>query len=99
MSYRSSHTNTILLYKWQHDSDPIYPTLSKESFVFAMQTEFQKVCYQQHATKVLCVDATNGTNAYGFKLITVMVTDEFGEGKVYIQCNLCNITCVHVHDM
>ena len=74
--------NPILLYKRQHDSNPSYSSLPKESFVFAMQTEFQKDCYQQYATKILCVDATHGTNAYGFKLITVMVADEFGQGEV-----------------
>ena len=51
--------------------------------MLAIQTEFQKSCYRQHATKVLCVDATHGTNAYGFKLITVMVADEFGQGETY----------------
>ena len=74
--------NPILLYKRQHDTSSSYPSLPKESFVFAMQTEFQKDCYQQYATKILCVDATHGTNAYGFKLITVMVADEFGQGEV-----------------
>lgn len=74
--------NPVLLYKRQHESSPSYPSLPKESFVLAMQTEFQKDCYQRYASKVLCVDATHGTNAYGFKLITVMVTDEFGQGEV-----------------
>ncbi len=72
--------NPVLLYKKQHESNPNYPMLSEESFILAMQTEFQKDCYQQHATKILCVDATHGTNAYGFKLVTVMVADEFGQG-------------------
>ena len=72
--------NSVLLYKRQNESNPDYPTLPSASFVFAMQTEFQMNCYQEHATKVLCVDATHGTNAYGFKLITVMVADEFGQG-------------------
>lgn len=75
--------NPVLLYKRQHDSSPCYPSLPKESFLLAVQTEFQKDCYQQYASKVLCVDATHGTNAYGFKLITVMVADEFGQGKVW----------------
>ena len=30
--------NPILLYKWQHDSNPSYSSLPKEYFVFAMQT-------------------------------------------------------------
>ena len=78
--------NPILVYKRQHISDPQHPTLPKESFLLAIQTEFQKHCYQQHATKILCVDATHGTNAYGFKLITVMVADEFGQGETKSTC-------------
>jgi len=40
------------------------------------------VCYIiQYAHKVMCVDATHGTNAYRFKLITVMVADDYGEGN------------------
>lgn len=70
----------ILLYKHQHDSDLAYPTLSRESFLLALQTEFQKQLYKDHASKVLCIDATHGTNAYKFKLITVMVADEYGQG-------------------
>ena len=72
--------NPILLYKQQHTTSPNYPMLSEQSFVFAMQTEFQKYCFEQYASKIVCVDATHGTNAYGFKLITVMVADEFGQG-------------------
>ena len=46
------------------------------------------------------MDATRGTNAYGFKLITVMVADEFGQGDdtciskvVDIRIHVC--TCIH----
>ena len=42
--------NPILLYKRQHDSNPSYSSLPKESFVFAMQTVSEgllsTVCYQ-----------------------------------------------------
>ncbi len=30
--------------------------------------------------KVICMDATHGTNHYLFKLVTVLVLDDFGEG-------------------
>ena len=36
--------------------------------------------------KVVCVDATHGTNAYDFKLITLLVVDEYGEG---FPCTWC----------
>jgi len=36
--------------------------------------------------KVVCVDATIGTNAYEFKLITLLVVDEYGEGFPVAWC-------------
>ena len=33
----------------------------------------------------ICMDATHGTNAYDFNLITAVVIDEFGEGA--LSCN------------
>ena len=81
--------NPILLYKHQHENDPAYPSLPKESFLLALQTEFQKQLYKEHANKVLCIDATHGTNAYLLKLITVMVADEYGEGThVYLSLHV-----------
>ena len=36
--------------------------------------------------KVVCVDVTQGTNAYEFKLITLLVVDEHGEGFPVAWC-------------
>ena len=71
----------ILLYKWQYEIDQQHPSLPKDAFLLAIQTDFQRQLYQQHAHKVLCIDATHGTNAYQFKLITVMVANDYGQGK------------------
>ena len=73
--------DSILLYKYQHDNDPACLTLPKESLPLALQTEFQKQLYKEYASKVLCIDATHGTNVYKFKVITVMVTDDCGQGS------------------
>ena len=35
---------------------------------------------KQNASKIVCVDATHDTTQYGFKLITLLVPDEFGKG-------------------
>ena len=32
------------------------------------------------SNKVICVDATHGTTAYDFLLISLIVVDKFGEG-------------------
>ena len=54
--------------------------LPAESFIFCLQTKHQKELLQQFGANVLCMDSTHGTNQYDFKLITVMVTDQFGQG-------------------
>lgn len=76
--------NPILLYKPQGELMEEYPTLSKESFLLAIQTEFQVELFRENSSKILCIDATHGTNAYRFKLITCLVPDRFDQGT---QCN------------
>lgn len=59
------------------------PTLSEDSFVVAVQTEFQVELYRKFSSKMLCIDATHSTNSYRFKLITCVVPDEFGQGILF----------------
>ena len=75
--------NPILIFKPQGIKDPTYPYLPAESFVLALQTQFQREIYQKHATTILCIDSTHGTNQYRFKLITCVVPDDHGKGKRY----------------
>lgn len=72
--------NPVLYYKPQHSEDQEFPQLSKDSFVLIIQTEFQKQLYQQFSHKIMCIDSTHGTNAYKFKLVTLMVPDDFAAG-------------------
>ena len=71
-------------------------SLLKNDFVLAVQTSLQvdvlKTC---GPNKVICIDATHGTNAYDFSLITVVVMDEFGEGYQTSWC-LSNRTDLEV---
>ena len=76
----------ILVYKQQGVSLPDLPLLSKESFILVIQTEFQMMLYRKFCGKILYIDATHGTNAYRFKLITCLVVDEFNRGKYSIEC-------------
>ena len=39
--------------------------------------------YKQYASSVICIDSTHKTNIYDFKLVTLMVVDEYGEGKLH----------------
>ena len=78
----------VLVYKRQGMVMPEYPTLGSDSFVLAIQTEFQMKMYREYSSKILCIDATHGTNAYRFKLITCIVVDQFNQGSniIIIHC-------------
>ena len=77
---RNENYDIVLCYKPQGIMDPTIP-LSKDRFLLAIQSEFQKDMYQQFASSVICIDSTHKTNVYDFKLITLMVVDEYGEGR------------------
>ena len=84
--------NPILLYKPQGIVDPNMP-VPQDRFVLALQTEFQQNMYQQYASSVICIDSTHKTNVYDFKLVTLMVVDQYGEGKL----NLCGVLILLLH--
>lgn len=73
--------NPLLAFKPQGVTLPKYPLLLKDSFLLAIQTEFQMQLFQRYSNKILCIDSTHGTNSYKFKLITCIVPDDFGSGK------------------
>ena len=77
---RNEPYNPVLIYKPQGRTEPQYPTLQDETFVLALQTKFQKDLYEAHASTILCIDSTHGTNQYRFKLITCVVPDDYGKG-------------------
>ena len=55
--------------------------------MLAIQTPMQADMMKAFGNeKVVCIDATHGTNGYDFSLITVLVTDEFGEGYPVAWC-------------
>ena len=72
--------NPILVFKPQGSQDPGFPTLSAETFILAIQTQFQMELYRQYASTILCINSTHGTNQYRFKLITCIVQDDHGKG-------------------
>ena len=46
--------------------------------------DFQSTMFEKHSARVVCIDSNHKTNPYGFKLVTVVVPDEFKNGKKYI---------------
>lgn len=71
----------ILVYKPQHKTIPTLPQFSADSFVLVVQTKLQMELFTSFSESVVCIDSTHNTNAYRFKLITLLVPDEFGEGQ------------------
>ena len=81
---RNEHYNPVLIYKPQGRTEPQCPTLQDETFVLALQTKFQKDLYEAHASTILCIDSTHGTNQYRLKLITCIVPDDHGKGMIML---------------
>ena len=75
--------NPILYFKAQHIDDEDYPQLSRDTFVLILQTEFQRQIYCEFCSKIVCIDSTHGTNSYKFKLITLLVSDDFAPGLLF----------------
>ena len=51
--------------------------------------------YRQYAHVVICIDSTHKTNAYDFRLVTLLVVVDYGEG-MHVHVN-CVPVCVHVY--
>ena len=81
---REENGDPVLLYKAQGINDQDYPMLGQDSFVLAIQTPFQRELFQSFASTIICIDSTHKTNSHRFKLITLIVPDEYGEGKCYV---------------
>lgn len=88
----------ILAYKQQGFKHSSYPSLPDESFLLIIMTGFQAKLFCEYASKILCIDATYRTNEYKFKLITLLVVDEYRKGTSgvvhndYYRLNICMYT-------
>ena len=77
--------NCILLYKRVGTVDL---GMEEQEFFLVIQSQHQRQLYRQYASRIVCVDSTHGTNAYDYKLITMMVCDDWGQGKRLTFVNL-----------
>ena len=84
----------VIAYKPQGMKDEGFPDLCEDSFLLVIMTKFQMSMFEKHSQRVVCIDSTHKTNPYGFKLVTVVVPDEFKNGKFIIR--LCKIF-THIH--
>lgn len=70
----------VIAYKPCGKKDEKYPLLKEENFFIVLMTEFQADMFAKFCT-FGCVDSTHKTNEYGYKLITLLVVDEFRKGR------------------
>ena len=72
----------VLLYKPQGMIDTNFPNLAKDTFLLVLMTDFQASLFETFSSKIVCVDSTHKTNQCRFKLITVVVSDEYHNGII-----------------
>ena len=72
----------VIGYKPQGITKEAFPQLAKESFLLVIITTFQAEMFSKHSSRIVCIDSTHKTNPYGFKLVTIIVPDEFKNGKL-----------------
>lgn len=71
----------VILFKSQGDEQPEFmDNVGTDDFIIGLQTEFQRDMQRQHSHVCICMDSTHRTNMYDFKLITLLVLDNYGEG-------------------
>ena len=70
--------NPVLVYKRQGIVDQ---KLESSTFLLVLMTEFQTQMFNKYAGKILCLDTTHCTNQYGFHLLSLVVADEYQNGK------------------
>lgn len=79
----------VQLYKAQGVPDP-ENQLPADTFLLVITTNFQAQLFHTFSHKIVCLDSTHRTNQYRFKLITLMVADEFRNGELEMQLyNYC----------
>ena len=68
--------SAVLAYKPCGSKDERHPLLTENKFFFVIIKDFQANLFRKFST-FGCVDCTHKTNEYGYKLITLLVIDEF----------------------
>ncbi|XP_053388439.1 uncharacterized protein LOC128551562 [Mercenaria mercenaria] len=79
-------TNPILFFKMQHSKEFSEKGLNPKDFLLVFMTNKQKEMFQKFGERILCMDSTHGTNSYLFKLITLLVVDEYKRGYPVAFC-------------
>ena len=78
---QQEENKVVIAYKTQGQTNQDFPQLSNDSFLLVLMTDFQAEMFADHSHRIVCIDSTHKTNPYGFKLVTIVVPDEFKNGK------------------
>ena len=76
-------SSPVIAYKPRGITSEKHPLLTDDNFLLVLMTDFQATMFQKFSTLV-CVDSTHKTNEYGYKLISIVVTDEFKNGMLSV---------------
>ena len=76
---QQENSSPLIAYKPQGQVNKNYPMLKIDSFFLVVMTEFQSTLFKDFSS-LACVDSTHKTNQYGYKLVTLLVVDEFRKG-------------------
>ena len=71
----------LLAYKPQGHSHPEI-NLPDDTFFLVLMTDFQARLFEEFGERLICLDSTHKTNQYKYKLVTLLVADEFRNGKL-----------------
>ena len=78
---KSLEYNPLLLFKQQgEEQSQATDNIGNRDFLLVIQMEFQRDMLRQFGKSTVCIDSTHGTNQYDFKLITLLVVDDYNEG-------------------
>ena len=78
-----SNDSSVILYKPIGIEMPNFKEITKSDFLLAVMNKSQRQFLRKAMSSppaILCIDATHGTNAYGFQLVTLMSVNSFGNG-------------------
>lgn len=70
----------ILYYKQQGVNDNCAPYFTINDFCLVIMTQFQSELLLKFGKDKVCLDGMHGLNGYNFRLYTVVVVDEYGNG-------------------
>ncbi|GFS30280.1 uncharacterized protein NPIL_499441 [Nephila pilipes] len=89
-SLRGSEDSPVILFKDQNIyNEDGYPGLKAEDFLLVIMNSSQRDMLNFYGNDTICLNFTQGVNAYGFDLATVLVLDDKREGfpAAYILSN------------